>query len=462
MIEGNSDMTQQSTQPAPNPKRQLTFLKTINQKLEGMRRENERLLRIADNPRVAFSRSSLAGLYRIVNSLVSAGPMYGLRDIEEWAKENREWLVSLGKRGAGPAPEEMERLQKSIGELSRLRDEAVSSAEKNLKSSKNSKTAAKPAETPIPSIDPEAVTEESPSQPEVGDETENAAAPSTSESDKNVESPGGAGFPFADEPKAQSINESTFAPKLTSTQKRKKTQTPPPKNQSRRFRDRTSTIPLAIDDLAMLGTTSKIPPNTTAQKGVNRLWRIAALVSAVGFVLMTILYIRELARPEAPPAAVADVSKPAEVPTPPAAKPSDGTAGTATSAAPTETAPAASAPPTSESDKIEKADKKTESTEKSSKKSKRKDRKRSKSSSSKSSSKSSSSEPKGILRVKAPADGSSVFVLVDGTSRGKAPVKTVLSPGLHEVVFTANGKRSMRMIPIKADNTKTVVAVKPN
>ena len=126
-------MDQQNGTSTANLKRQLTFLKTIDQKLEGMRRENERLLRLADNPRVVFSRSSLAGLYRIVNSLISAGPMYGLESIENWAKVNRDRLVVLGKRGGGPTPEEMEQLQLTIGELGRLRDEAMEAVKKALK-----------------------------------------------------------------------------------------------------------------------------------------------------------------------------------------------------------------------------------------------------------------------------------------------------------------------------------------
>lgn len=458
-------MNQQNSSFASNLKRQLSFLKTIDQKLEGLRRENERLLRIADNPKVVFSRSSLAGLYRIVNSLVSAGPMYGLTSIEQWAKENRDRLVALGKRGSGPTPEEIALLLSAIGELGRLRDEAMAEVEISLKSADGSSPKAVEEETEL-SINPDPVPED-----------ETAAAADTSASPEKPKSPSdnpqkdrveeASGFPFMDEPKAQTIQDSTFSPKSPPKRQpvKKAEKKPLPQEEVKRFRERTSTIPLAIDDLAMLGSTSKIPPRARAKSG-GVFWKGFAVLLFVGFAVMTGLYLKEISRPQPdPPSATPIALPPSPIPAVPTTTPVDTEAadiGNEKSLA------AASANPAVENEKSEETSAKQDEEKRKKDESVSVEKKKEKSKSvasgaaSKPASTPDSAEPKGILYVKAPDDGSAVFVLVDGTSRGKAPVKTVLSPGLHEVVFTADGKRSMRMVPIKADNTKTIVAVKPN
>ncbi len=110
-------------------KRQLSFLKSIDQKLEGLRRENERLRRLVSNPRVRFSRSSLGGLHRIVNSLKSAGPTEDIAAVEAWSDKAKEWLVTLGRRGEGPSNNELDWLSETIRELGDIRDNAVAELE---------------------------------------------------------------------------------------------------------------------------------------------------------------------------------------------------------------------------------------------------------------------------------------------------------------------------------------------
>lgn len=66
---------------------------------------------------------------------------------------------------------------------------------------------------------------------------------------------------------------------------------------------------------------------------------------------------------------------------------------------------------------------------------------------------------KGTLVVAAPADAPGpIKVAVDGKARGNAPVKVDLAPGLHEVTFTFGGERTIRMVSIKADQTKNITA----
>jgi len=66
---------------------------------------------------------------------------------------------------------------------------------------------------------------------------------------------------------------------------------------------------------------------------------------------------------------------------------------------------------------------------------------------------------KGTLKVAAPADAPGpIKVAVDGKVRGTAPLSVNLKPGLHEVTYTSGGKRTLRMVSIKAGQTKSVTA----
>ena len=455
-------MNQQNANPVSNLKRRLTFLRTIDQKLEGIRRENERLQRIAANPRVVFSRSSLAGLYRIVNSLVSAGPMYGLPDIEEWAVTSRDWLVALGRRGSGPTEAELERLTAATGELGRLRDEAMAAVEQQLKEVEAQGD--REDNEPLTAAGQEAAMAEAAAQQGPATPPEKKSEPTLEESEE---------FPFTDEPKARELGVSAFAPKTAPEQKR----TPPKKKggsgkqaAERGFRDRTSTIPLAIDDLAMLGTTSKIPQGPPKSGDPGTFWKAFAVLSFIGFAVMTALYVREINRtPRAPETAIA-VHTPAPAPVQKPATADTAAPSTDTAASDTETATVSKAEkPPAQMKTDAKNDDPAAKVQKIKAKDKDKDddKPNTKTHTAPTKPKPVKAEPdppkeQGILVVKAPVDGSAVFVLVDGVSKGKTPIKTNLSPGLHEVVFTADGKRSMRMVPIKTDGTKTITAVKPN
>ena len=68
-------------------------------------------------------------------------------------------------------------------------------------------------------------------------------------------------------------------------------------------------------------------------------------------------------------------------------------------------------------------------------------------------------ESTGTLAVTVPAGAAGpIDVSVDGKKRGKAPLKLKLTPGLHEVVFSSGGKRTMRMVSVKEGATKSIAA----
>ncbi|MBN2801722.1 MAG: PEGA domain-containing protein, partial [Deltaproteobacteria bacterium] len=49
-----------------------------------------------------------------------------------------------------------------------------------------------------------------------------------------------------------------------------------------------------------------------------------------------------------------------------------------------------------------------------------------------------------------------VEILIDGRKKGKAPLSVKLKKGLHEITFIKNGERTIRIVSIKDDQTKTI------
>ncbi len=440
-------MNKQDSENQAILKRQTTFLKTIDQKLEGLRRENERLMRLASNPRVVFSRSSLAGLYRIVNSLLSAGPMYGLLSIEQWAKQTRDWLVVLGKRGAGLKEEELNLLQDAINDLAKLRDEALADISSKLQDVEPTFITDEAVDNNLGTdinIEP-ALEENRTEKLDVLIEVEeNGLEITTSENKDNQ-------LPFQDEPKAQSIKEANQKNAASLSKSRKVKHKI---NKDTHFRDRTSTIPLAIDDLAIINAASKAPSPLHTEKKPT-FWKVLALFSTMGFVVVTGLYLLR------PPCQSTPCSTTPFEPQP------------CTSVVPTSVIQPSSS--SEENTKNIEEDKKTvsgvENTDAVAKENSdiNGDNKSiSKPLTGTSASVPSRSKPGktqnpegGTLIIKAPAEGGDVSVLINGVPKGKAPLKLSLSSGLHEVTFISGGKRAIRMVPIKKEQTRTMEAISP-
>jgi hypothetical protein len=470
-------------------RRQLIFLKSIDQKLEGLRRENERLRRIVSNPRVRFSRSSLGGLYRIVNGMTSAGPMYHLDTIGKWAEKTRDWLVELGKRGDGPSDGELDWLTETISELSEIREVALASVEAALKerwrhadsdSDSDDDEAKSPPEAPADSPSPGELDklEENPFVEPEAPPTEEASA-NESELGVNVatekwqspKSEENAIFPFTDEPAERSIADADFW-----QQKEKEVRRP-----ERRRKDRTSTIPLALDDLKSISppATKPITPPPVPSGRNAGFWKPLAITSVAGFLVMTFLFIWvriELGVAKRTASDMATLRASAPLATTPKSDPSPPLKEASKNVRPN---------PASVANNIEKgsasineadipASQKQEKTKKPVPESKKKPKidtkpdkpsaqinKKALTRKNKKKEESIADKNVGTLNIRAPSDGGSVLVLVDGISRGKAPVRVKLSPGLHEVVFTKDGKKSIRMVPIRPEVTKTISAEVP-
>jgi hypothetical protein len=441
--------------------------------------------------------------------------MFGFSEIEKWAATWRDRLISLGKQGAGPTPDELEKLLGAIGELGRMRDEAMATVEKRIKIDGRAEED-RPADgrgevstdelIPVEEAELSFRLSLSDIETDAGVDKQIPQSPWTSADGKRdpKASPASeeAEFPFLDEPKSKALAETAFAPKPGAEKVTSKSDARPPRTTAKRLREESNTIPIAIDDISMIGTISRIPPGESAPKSRAPLfWKIFALVSFAGFVVMTALYLLEINRPAPVPAPLPQTSlspdkNALKIPTifdksPPSQKDTDAASAPkpedkASSAVPkngdveqgdktksaknNETVDAVSSDKDNNKDKgkDKTAGKDTADKGKDKHSDKNNESKSSKSSSSLSSKSNSSSgsdksgnKEVGTLSVLAPGDGSDVFVLVDGTSKGKAPLKTSLAPGLHEVVFTAGGKRSMRMVPVKADQTKTITAAKP-
>lgn len=488
-------------------RRQIIFLRTFDQKIEGLRRENERLERIISNPKIHFSRSSLGGLYRIVNSLLSAGPMYGLSDIEAWAKQTREWTVALGKRRDKPTKEELGWLLEAIAELGELKDKAMA----EIREAEAEAASQPPPEEPS-SVDSAEPADGDAAEPSPDDEGVNAQKPpfaapvSTAGADPAPEAAGESGpdspfdlpgpadpeaadakgpfaipdsAPFEEEPRKQSVREVDLH----------KPETAPDAPSKRRGRERTNTIPLMLEDLNEVGPATP-PPLLPSERrnGVSPAWRTTAIAAIVACLLMVGYHLSVVTgsktaehTPSEPPAAAANSTPdPGSTPSPTpaespavqpdqAASPSDDTpAASDKSASGTagEDGPSAAAAEKAASESAEVAESSPKEKNKAQREGKRKraERRRERQEAERTEGKQKKDEAagnRGTLVVKAPAEDVKVFILVDGISRGKAPVRVKLDPGIHEVVFNANGRRAMRMVPIREGKTKTIDAKIP-
>jgi CheY-like chemotaxis protein len=112
--------------------RRLGFLKTFDKKLEGLRRENERLHRLVENPRALGGAAALAGLERIVRGLVGAGPVYGLPEITAWAEEALEQVQALKEAGGVSGAASLSWIATAIVDLGSLRDEALAAIDSGV------------------------------------------------------------------------------------------------------------------------------------------------------------------------------------------------------------------------------------------------------------------------------------------------------------------------------------------
>ncbi|MFO8070914.1 MAG: response regulator [Polyangia bacterium] len=110
-------------------RRQLGFLETFDKKLEGFRREMERLERAAGSGKSYGGSWPTEGLERIARSLVGAGAVYGLPAVTDWARSFLERLDSLRSGEQAPSRDDFAWLAEQIGALSSLRDEARDRAE---------------------------------------------------------------------------------------------------------------------------------------------------------------------------------------------------------------------------------------------------------------------------------------------------------------------------------------------
>ena len=451
-------------------KRQLGFLKSINQKLEGLRRENERLRRLVSNPRVRFSRSSLGGLHRIVNSLKKASETHELNSVEEWADKTKSWLVNLGKRGDGPSNDELDWLAETISELSGIQDVAAAEVSEQIEAVGEEPEAeeTKEADQYDPETLPPGAYEALEDMKEDAEDEPEEIPEKGGESESNGELP--APFPFKDEPKERSIAEAKFWKDGE-------------KKVDRGFRDRTSTIPLAVDDLTSVSppradTNLAPPPVPIRTPGF---WRPLAILSIVCALVMAGLLFKAKQDARTALSDAADRISEAKASCVSAPAPKQNTTLEAAKATETpkegagdidsESKNTAAATTKAASDKTEDGKREAETkvaavkpTEKKKPEKKQSEktvhREKKKSKPPEKQPEKAPAKDVGTLVVKSPADGP-VLVMVDGISRGKSPAKVKLSPGLHEVTFMKDGKKKIRMVPIRPDATKTITAVIP-
>jgi CheY-like chemotaxis protein len=105
--------------------RRVGFLGTFDSKIEGLRREMERVGRAAGDPKAFGGRWPVEGLERIGRSLIGAGPVYGLNDVTDWARRFLTRLDELRAGAAGPSDEDMRWLAAEIQVFADLKEAAL-------------------------------------------------------------------------------------------------------------------------------------------------------------------------------------------------------------------------------------------------------------------------------------------------------------------------------------------------
>ncbi len=112
--------------------RKLGFLGTLDKKLQGLRREAEKLSRAASDPNATGGRRSIDEIDRITRGLVGAGPIYGVPAVTTWAKNFLTKTETLRRKKTAPSEEDLSWLAAQIQDLEQLRDKEVGEVEKKL------------------------------------------------------------------------------------------------------------------------------------------------------------------------------------------------------------------------------------------------------------------------------------------------------------------------------------------
>ncbi len=147
-------MSQGTTLSQLAAQRKLGFLETIDRKLQSLRREAERLRRVAEDPDAPGARRSLSEIDRIARGLVGAGPVYGVEPITTWAKEFLKRVEGMRRNKGAVSEEDLDGLADQIQALEQLREEAMEKAQQNLA---NGDTPSIPKKSSVPPPVPEAI-----------------------------------------------------------------------------------------------------------------------------------------------------------------------------------------------------------------------------------------------------------------------------------------------------------------
>ncbi|MDJ0761630.1 MAG: response regulator [Myxococcota bacterium] len=243
-------------------------------------------------------------------------------------------------------------------------------------------------------------------------------------------------------------------------------------------RERISTMPVSLDDISEIEVQkpSNMPAPAfpvQAQHGSPRLWKILAAVCFIGFIAMLSIYLasdrktvpREAAsavpavisQPEqrtqaiptaAPPAASEGVVKvPSKSPQPPFSKGEDSKGERNVTPAKAGVQNQTKSNGSADSRLRGNDNFETSETPSTGKDSKTTDE---------------SPATTGVLYIKQPSDAPGrIKISVDGRVRGRSPIKLKLSPGLHEIVYSYQGRRIFKKVTIQANQRKEIIAEVP-
>jgi hypothetical protein len=534
-------------------KRKLGFLKTFDKRIEGLKRERQRLERVIEDPDPLGPATWLENVERIVRGFIGAGPVYGINNVSEWAKKTIDEIQAIRERAGPPTEEELLWLSSTTQELNLLHSEAMVEIEEKYGVESIQKTTLPPEDTtvsPHPGMDPTKVTTLPPKQiaraadsistpPPLG--AGSPAITPITEDDIVTSIPDEVGSaltrntgktaaaPPAEEQTAWSgvgpARVDTLAPAATTdlpartlaahakmaagpeTRPRPAASAPsspePPSPKPRSSKQSPAPAPVKadsaaeepkktkedtfkltsndIDELPKGSFVESVPPPapSTASSGISRAWIGAMVITWIA--LLVSLYFNWLSYGAGPITMTDGTASEKPAPTPADQQktaPTTPAVGGPVSPISIQEKPAPKNAPakTTAAKKIAKEPAKTKDKPPEPKAAAKKTGKRKKpaekppeksseptAAGKKSPATVSPSKEAGVLSVLVPPNASGpVSIDVDKRTRGTAPIKIKLKPGLHEVVQNYKGKRTMRIVLIRKGKTKIITAKIPD
>ena len=479
-------------------KRKAGFLKSFGKRIDFLRRERERLARAMADPDILGDKPWIEQVERTVQGFIGAGPVYGITAVSDWAKRSLERIKSIKQAGTPPTEDDVNWITSITQELVVLHSEALGDIQDDLSPEELEANPLRVSMLPLgafpsakrlrntmpPTAATEKPTEASHETPDGSHTlpTKSADAAELQDRDSSRDDEIVPAHVPSNQPLADSVSGYGTSPGSDGSEPAVEATVAVEASGSENVE---KTIPLTVEDLTQVrGIAPRdqaaplVSPLVSAEKSF-RGWKLLALGLSVA-LLVSLYYNWKgyASKTDARPESITDTEiTSAESTTAFSSSAEEGPNAKNLPPADTEENPTAESPPPADvkeppekteataSTAPKKVEKKKKPRSRSRSRAKAKSRRSGKSTTRDGSGDSVSPTPSkntGVLSILAPpGKRGPVAITVDKRARGNAPVKLQLSPGLHEVIQTYEGRRIIRIILIQEGKTKTITAKVP-